>query len=88
MIWEAITCYESEIWCTARNDDKQWIQWDLGTPTYITGIQTQGRSNYDQWVKKFTVQCSPDGVKWEDVASGAMFGGFFRYFYINLIEMK
>ena len=49
-------------WSSRRNDGSQWIQIALPTYTKITWILTQGRNAYNQWVTKYKVQFSDDGV--------------------------
>lgn len=49
-------------WSSKTNDVNQWLQVDLGQKTRVTGIRTQGRSDFDQWVTSFTVSYSDDGV--------------------------
>ena len=54
-------------WCAKTNDVNQWIQVDLGSPTIVTGVITQGR-DCTQWlqrVTKYKVQYSRDGMSWE-----------------------
>ena len=48
-------------WCVRINNANQWLQVDLGVLQVVTAIATQGRSNYNQWVKTYTVSCSSDG---------------------------
>ena len=49
-------------WSARTNDVKQWIQVDLLSDTKVTQIVTQGRNAYNQWVKKYKLQYSSDGV--------------------------
>ena len=51
----------AQSWAARRNDDNQWIQVYLGKLKIITSIDTQGRSDYDQWVTKYVVSYSLDG---------------------------
>ena len=37
------------------DDRAPWIQVDFKTPTKVTGIKTQGRSNADWWVKHYSI---------------------------------
>ena len=37
-------------WCVKTNNNKQWLQIDLGTPTTVTRVATQGRQDSSQWV--------------------------------------
>ena len=53
---------ESGAWSALRNDVHQWLQVDLGAETEVTGIQIQGRQDWDQWVTSFTISYSSDGT--------------------------
>ena len=50
-------------WSALWNNANQWIQVALGGYTKITGIATQGRNRANQWVTKYKLQFSDDGVK-------------------------
>ena len=52
------------VWSTRKNNLKQWLQVDIGSYTTVTGIATQGRNSirWPQWVTKFKLQYSVDGV--------------------------
>ena len=53
-------------WSAARNDSSQWLQVDLGSQyTKVTRVATQGRNNAAQWVTKYKLQYSNDGVKFQ-----------------------
>lgn len=50
-------------WSVAINDNNQWLQIGLGNRLVnITGVATQGRGNYGQWVTKYNLQYGDDGV--------------------------
>ena len=49
-------------WSAGSNDVNQWIQVALGSYTTLTGIATQGSNGADQWVTKYQLQYSDDGV--------------------------
>ena len=49
-------------WSSLNNDIYQWLQVDIGTYTTVTRIATQGRSDMSQWVIKYRLQYSEDGV--------------------------
>ena len=49
-------------WSTRQNNANQWIQVALGSYTKLTSIATQGRNGYNQWVTKYKLQYSDDGV--------------------------
>ena len=40
---------------------------DLKEPTIISGIDTQGRADHDQWVTRYKVQYSENGSSWNFV---------------------
>ena len=49
-------------WTARTNDVNQWLQIDLGRQhTRVTGVATQGKINYEEWVTKYKVQYSNDG---------------------------
>ena len=53
-------------WASAINDINQWLQIDLGNRfANITGVATQGRDRYGQWVTKYNVQYGDDGVNFQ-----------------------
>ena len=55
-------------WCAKTNDVNQWIQVDFGDEMkLVSGIMMQGRTDLDQWVKKYKVQYSVDGISWQFV---------------------
>ena len=49
-------------WSSSNNDICQWPQVDLGKYTTLTRIATRGRSDLNQWVTKYSLQYSEDGV--------------------------
>ena len=50
-------------WSAGSNDVNQWLQVDLGNQhTQVTGVATQGRNGHPQWVTKYKLQYSHDGV--------------------------
>ena len=53
-------------WSSRSNDANQWIQVALGSYTKLTGIATQGRNAYSQWVTKYQLQYSNDGVSFNN----------------------
>ena len=54
-------------WSAHTNDLNQWIQVDLMIPTWVAGVMIQGRQDYSQWVKEYTVEYSSDGQNWMTV---------------------
>jgi len=54
-------------WSAGVNDDNQWLQIDLGDPySRVTGVTTQGRNGHNQWVTKYKLQYSDDGVNFKN----------------------
>ena len=49
-------------WSSRYNNFGQWLQVDLEKFTTVTGLATQGRSDYSQWVTKYRMQYGDDGV--------------------------
>ena len=52
-------------WSAGSNDANQWIQVALGSYTKLTGIATQGKNGADQWVTKYQLQYSENGVNFD-----------------------
>ena len=48
-------------WSSQNSNRNQWLQVDFRRPTIITGISTQGRQDYNQFVKSYTISFSDDG---------------------------
>ena len=49
-------------WASLYNDLNQWLQVDLGLQYNVSRIATQGREDIGQWVTKYKLQFSEDGV--------------------------
>ncbi len=57
---------EAGSWTAARNNSSQWLQIDLGSQyTKVTRVATQGRNEAAQWVTKYKLQYSNDGVNFQ-----------------------
>ncbi len=74
----------SDSWTAANNDPpNEWIQVNLQQQTLVSGVITQGRPNFDQWVTDYTVEHSDDGIVWIDVDNGMVckctYRGMIRY---------
>ena len=60
------TKWKAGSWSASRNDLHQWFQVDLGNKnTKVTRVATQGRNDYPQWVTKYKLQYSNDGVNFQ-----------------------
>ena len=51
-------------WCAKKNDANQWLQIDLGTPTTVTKVATQGRQDSSEWVTSYSLSYSLTGSYW------------------------
>ena len=49
-------------WSPLKDDLNQWLQVDLRSYTTVTRLATQGRDGSDEWVTKFKLQYSVDGL--------------------------
>lgn len=49
-------------WSARRNDGSQWLEIALPGYTKLTRFGTQGRNAFSQWVTKYKLQFSEDGV--------------------------
>ena len=53
-------------WSAGINDVNQWLQIDTGSRhTNVTRVATQGRNGDSQWVTKYKLQYSIDGVSFQ-----------------------
>jgi hypothetical protein len=52
----------STAWCAKVNNKHQWLQVYLGQPKKVNGIATQGRRDASQWVVRYYITYSIDGV--------------------------
>ncbi|XP_078374837.1 uncharacterized protein LOC144658301 [Oculina patagonica] len=53
-------------WSAGNNDVNQWLQVDLGSGfTRVTGVATQGRNAYSQWVTLYNLQYGDNGVDFQ-----------------------
>ncbi|RMX38853.1 hypothetical protein pdam_00022995, partial [Pocillopora damicornis] len=53
-------------WCAATNDSQPYLQVDFEKLYIICAVSTQGNSQGDEWVRKYTLQSSRDGTNWTD----------------------
>ena len=51
-------------WCSKHNNHNQWFKVDFGRAMKITKVATQGQQDYSQWVTRYMVSSSFDGVHW------------------------
>lgn len=53
-------------WIAGTSNQQQWFQVDLEGWTKVTRVSTQGRQNAAQWVTKYKLAYSYDGVFYEE----------------------
>ncbi|KAL9950694.1 hypothetical protein ACROYT_G043234 [Oculina patagonica] len=51
-------------WCAATSDTNPYLQIDLQTLHIICAVSTQGNSQANKWVTRYTLQSSTDGLTW------------------------
>ena len=51
-------------WCAKTSNNKEWLQIDLGNPTTVTKVATQGRQNHNQWPTSYSISYSLTGSYW------------------------
>ena len=62
----SITGHRAGSWVAGANDLSQWLQIDLGDLySNVTRVGTQGRNTINQWVTKYNLQYSEDGVTFD-----------------------
>ncbi|XP_071952032.1 hemocytin-like isoform X2 [Antedon mediterranea] len=54
-------------WVAWYNDQNQWIQVDFGVVKTVTGVITQGRNGYPQWVTSYEFLYSMNGTKFQTI---------------------
>jgi lactadherin len=57
----------NKAWCSKKDNGDQWLQYDIGPPTLITGLVTKGRGDGGKkhWVTKFTITYSNKSNQWD-----------------------
>lgn len=56
----------NKAWCAKHDNTAQWLQFDVGPPTIVTGLVTRGRGDGPKktWVTRFKVSYSNDSTVW------------------------
>jgi lactadherin len=56
----------NKAWCARHDNGEQWLQFDIGPPTLVTGMVTRGRgdSGRKHWITRFRLSYSNDSVNW------------------------
>lgn len=53
----------SRAWCAGKKSDSEWLLVDLGVASEVSGIETQGRGEVEEWVTRFAVSYSTDAFR-------------------------
>ncbi|XP_013385516.1 lactadherin isoform X2 [Lingula anatina] len=58
--------FSNNAWCPKQNDAEQWLQFDVGPPTTVTGVVLKGRGDTRRkhWVTQFKISYSNDSKTW------------------------
>ena len=48
----------------------QWVQVDFGQIMLVTGVATQGRCSFGQWIKSYSLSYTTDGQSWQSYKEG------------------
>ena len=51
-------------WCADQSDTSSYLQIDLKKEMTLSGISTQGQSDEANWVVRYKIEHSLDGVHW------------------------
>ena len=58
-------------WSPGTDSDNQWLQIDLGNPhTRVTAVATQGGNATNNWVTRYKLQYSDNGIIFKDYKEG------------------
>ena len=49
-------------WFRGNSDPNPWLQVDFLTRTIVSGVETQGSTRHNYWVRDYTISYSNDGV--------------------------
>merc|ERR1711953_985769 len=60
-------------WGNPCNVAGEYLTIALSEKSHVIGVVTQGRHDYNQWVKSYSIQTSIDGVTFEDYNEGQVF---------------
>ena len=53
-------------WSALRGDEHQWLQVDFRSYTTVTRVATQGRYYHNEWVLKYKIHYSVDGMTFQE----------------------
>jgi len=56
--------YKDSSWISHTNPHDEYTEFVMLKPMLIYGAATKGRSDYDQWVKFYSISVSLNGIDW------------------------
>ena len=59
-------------WVSRYRNHRQWLQIDLGATARVKRVATQGRYDANQWVTRYTVSYSYNGVRFRPYKRGRL----------------
>lgn len=70
----------SKGWCARKQSNHEWLQFDLGPPTTVTGLITRGQGDRRRFVTSYSMSYSNDSSVWyfykdANHLEGKIFGG-------------
>ena len=79
---------QSGAWSASVTDENQWLQIDLGGSYYtmVTRVATQGRNGLAEWVTKYKLQHSYNGVEFKNYKEKGKFTDEVRH--VNFSESE
>lgn len=57
-------------WSARQRNTRQWLQINFVEPMRVKGVATQGRQDSNQWVKRYTLSYSVDGIRYHYYKEG------------------
>ena len=76
-------------WSARNNDVNQWLQIDLGSRhSSVTRVASQGRNDSLQWVTKYKLQYSHDGVNFQYYREQGQSVAQVKYMLVNQTYQK
>lgn len=70
---DSVQNHGSSAWCSAVNDENQWLQVDMQIPYRMESIAIQDRGDCDQYIKSYRIGVSDDGKEFSMLNSGELF---------------
>jgi hypothetical protein len=56
-------------WISHKNEKDEYVTLQVEVPTLIYGVAMKGRSDCEQWIKKYSIKVSKNGIDWINMGS-------------------